>query len=93
MILIMFSSFEPPLLCIIIYEQQAVIAMKGFEPNLSFYEIGGRYFMLMLLGILVGATQLVFLVPLLIIIFITAISGWCPIYQAMGINHSSGEEQ
>ncbi len=55
--------------------------------NLSFTEVVFRYVGLMFSGILFGITLNYFFIVLTVAFFITAIMGWCPIYQLMGIDH------
>jgi hypothetical protein len=64
------------------------------EYNLSMTEIILRHFIGMFLGI-VGGFLSYYVSPIFIIIaalapltILTAILGWCPIYQLMGINHA-----
>ncbi len=59
-----------------------------FTPNLSFMEIFWRYAGLMVIGILVGVTGIIWFAPLAIAVFVTAITGWCPLCEKLGINHA-----
>ncbi len=57
--------------------------------NLSFLDIAIRYFLLMILGIIGGLLAAPLLMVLLVLpVFLTAILGWCPVYQLLGIDHS-----
>ncbi len=65
-----------------------------FETNLSMLENIYRFFAGMLIAIIGGflgfyvAPIFYVFVPIAPILFITAILGWCPIYEIMGINHA-----
>ncbi|GIV34369.1 MAG: hypothetical protein KatS3mg031_1904 [Chitinophagales bacterium] len=58
------------------------------EYNLSFTDIALRYVVIMVLGILFGVTQFYPLILIAIAVFITAVTGMCPIYKILGINHA-----
>ncbi len=62
------------------------------QYNLSFLDISIRYAIIMVLGIIFGVTQFYPLIVLAILVFISAVTGMCPIYKMMGINHAEGEE-
>jgi Protein of unknown function (DUF2892) len=68
-----------------------------FETNLSMMENIVRFFAGMIIAILGGflghyvSSVFYVLVPIAPILFITAILGWCPIYELMGINHSDSK--
>ena len=63
--------------------------MKKFlEYNLSFVDIFMRYAIIMMLGILFGVTQFYPLLILALFVFISAVTGICPIYHLLGINHA-----
>lgn len=61
---------------------------KYLEYNLSFTDIAIRYALIMALGILFGVTQFYPFIVLAVIIFISAVTGMCPIYALLGINHA-----
>ena len=50
-----------------------------FNPNLKIDEIIFRYALLLIIGIVVGALRIYWLVPLIMGVFLTAVLGWCPI--------------
>ena len=56
------------------------------EYNLDFKDIMVRYTIIMILGILFGVTQFYPLIIVAVLIFISAVSGICPIYHFLGIN-------
>lgn len=60
---------------------------EPFAPNLAITEILFRHFMLMAIGILAGILNVPALIFLGLPFFMTAMAGWCPIYQYLGINH------
>ncbi len=68
-----------------------------FETNLSMLENIFRFFAGMIIAILGGflgfyvASVFYILVPVVPVLFITAILGWCPIYELMGINHADSK--
>jgi len=53
----------------------------NFKSNLDFTEVFMRYMLLMLVVIIAGVTLQYWLVIPAMIIFLTAILGWCPIKQ------------
>ena len=57
------------------------------KPNLNFYDITLRYVLVFLLGIVFGITQMWVFLGIAVLLFITAVTGWCPIYDIMGIDH------
>ncbi len=57
------------------------------KPNLNFYDLITRYGLVFLFGIIFGATQLWVFLILAVLLFITAVTGWCPIFKIMGIDH------
>lgn len=65
-----------------------------FETNLSMMDNIQRFFAGMIIAILGGflgfyvSSFFYILVPISPVLFITAILGWCPIYEMMGINHA-----
>lgn len=60
-----------------------------FQYNLSFVDIALRYALIMVLGILFGVTLFYPLIVLAVMVFISAVTGICPIYSVLGINHAS----
>ena len=60
--------------------------------NLSFVDIALRYALIMALGILFGFTQFYPLIVLAVVVFITAVTGICPVYSILGINHAPEKE-
>ncbi len=62
------------------------------KPNLNFYDIIIRYGLVFLLGIVFGITQMWVFLVLAIILFITAVTGWCPIFDLFGIDHQKRQE-
>lgn len=63
--------------------------MKKFlEYNLSFVDISIRYAIIMAFGILFGITQFYPFIVLAVMVFISAVTGICPIYHMLGINHA-----
>lgn len=65
-----------------------------FESNLSMMDNIQRFFGGMIIAILGGflgyyvSSFFYVLIPVAPVLFITAILGWCPIYEMMGINHN-----
>ena len=57
------------------------------EHNLNFVDIIIRYIVMMLVMILAGIFQSIVLTIIGVLIFLTAISAYCPIYQLLGIDH------
>jgi hypothetical protein len=62
-----------------------------FEPNLSVKESVFRYVLMMIFPILGGLLGSIPLMILGIPFFLTGMLGYCPIYDAMGIDHSKKE--
>ena len=60
----------------------------NLHPNLNFMDIGIRYAMVMLIGIVGGLLNSLPIMALAIPFFMTAILGYCPIYTVLGIDHS-----
>ena len=58
------------------------------EYNLSFYEVIGRYALMMLIVIIGGIMHSLPIMILAIPFFTTGLLGWCPLYQILGINHA-----
>ena len=71
--------------------QALLCRKKSMQYNLSFVEIVFRYAIIMVLGILFGVTQFYPLIALAVAVFISAVSGFCPIYMLLGINHAPKE--
>ena|ERR1051325_2868372 len=69
-----------------------IIMKKLLEYNLSFVDIFMRYAIILVLGILFGVTQFYPLIVLAVIVFISAVTGVCPIYGLLGINHAPGRQ-
>lgn len=57
------------------------------EPNLSMVESYMRYALMMIPVIIGGLMGSLWIMLLGLPIFLTAISGYCPVYQVLGINH------
>jgi len=55
--------------------------------NLSITEIIVRFYIVLGLGILLGVLNAPWMVFLAMLVFLTGILGWCPVYAALGINH------
>lgn len=62
------------------------------QYNLSFVDITLRYALIMALGISFGLTQFYPLIVLAVAVFISAVTGICPIYSMLGINHAPERE-
>lgn len=62
-----------------------------FEPNLSIQEATFRYVIMMIFPIVGGLLGSLPIMLLGIPFFLTAILGYCPIYDALGIDHSGKE--
>jgi hypothetical protein len=69
--------------------------MKSVGYNLSFPEIISRHLLGMFIGI-IGGFLSYYVSPIFIVVaaispvlILTAILGWCPIYQFLGINHAN----
>lgn len=60
--------------------------MVMFKNNLGFADIGTRYGIMMIVMILAGVFQSMWLVVLGVLVFLTAITGWCPIYNMIGFS-------
>jgi hypothetical protein len=54
----------------------------NFTPNLNFAEIFLRYAMMMAVGILIGVLRVYWAIPFMMIIFLSAMMGYCPVKQA-----------
>ena len=65
-----------------------------FQTNLSMKDNIYRFFAGMIIAIAGGflgyyvSSVFYILVPVAPILFLTAILGWCPIFEIMGINHA-----
>lgn len=56
--------------------------------NLNLKEVMVRYAIMMLIIIIGGLMGNIWIMLLGMPVFLTAILGWCPIYQVLGINHA-----
>ncbi len=63
------------------------------EYNMNFIDISIRYAVMMLLVILGGVFQSFLLMGIGFVFFLVAITGWCPLFYLLGINHCKNEEQ
>ena len=63
------------------------------EYNLGFVDIVLRYALIVALGIAFGFTQFYLLIVLAVAVFITAVTGICPIYGLLGINRAPERAQ
>lgn len=63
------------------------------EYNLSIVDIALRYALILVLGITFGFTQFYPLIVLAVAVFISAVTGICPIYGLLGINHAPDRGQ
>lgn len=63
------------------------------EYNLSFVDIAIRYALIMALGITFGFTQFYPLIVVAVMVFISAVTGICPIYNMLGINHAAEKDR
>lgn len=61
------------------------------KPNQNFYDITIRYVLVFLLGIVFGLTQMWIFLGIAVLLFITAVTAWCPIYEMLGIDHEQKE--
>lgn len=57
--------------------------------NLSYYEVGMRYALMMLIVIVGGIMHSMPVMLLGLPLFLSGILGYCPIYHALGINHAN----
>ncbi len=57
-----------------------------FDYNMGFNDIIIRYTIMMLIGIVGGLTQQLWIMILVIPVFIFAITGWCPVHAMLGRN-------
>lgn len=55
----------------------------NFNPNLSFAEIFYRYSIMMAVGIAIGILRIYWAVPFMMLIFMTALMGYCPVKEAI----------
>jgi hypothetical protein len=66
------------------------ITMKHLiQYNLSFTDIAIRYAVIMALGIAFGFTQWYVLIVLAVAVFISAVTGICPLYNMLGIHRAA----
>ncbi len=61
------------------------------KPNMNFADVFLRYMMLMITVIIGGVLHSLPVMLLGLGFFFAAISGWCPIFAALGINHDTKE--
>lgn len=61
------------------------------QYNLSYYEVGIRYALMMVVVIIGGLMHSMPVMLLGLPFFLSGILGWCPIYQMFGINHANKE--
>jgi hypothetical protein len=66
------------------YVQKTIV----MEYNLSFYDVVGRYAIMMVVVILGGILHSLPVMLLALPFFATALLGWCPLYKMLGINHA-----
>ena len=66
--------------------------LRFMENNVGLLDTLVRYAVIIVLGVLFGITQYYFLVVLAIALFITAVSGQCPLYKMFGWNTAGGNE-
>lgn len=67
--------------------------MLSFHVNMNFADIGVRYGLIMVVGIVGGILQSVPIMALAIPLFLTAILGYCPLYTLLGIDHNPDKEE
>jgi hypothetical protein len=67
--------------------------VMNFHVNLNFGDIAIRYLLLMIVVIVGGVIQSLPVMALGVVIFLSAILGWCPVYQALGINHAMDKKE
>ena len=60
----------------------------GFHINMNFTDIGLRYGLVMIIGIVGGLLHSIPIMALAIPFFLTAMLGFCPIYKLLGIDHN-----
>ncbi len=60
------------------------------QHNMNFVDIVIRYTILMIIVIIGGLFNSIALMLLGLPFFFAAISGWCPLFAALGINHHKG---
>lgn len=60
---------------------------------MNFRDIAIRYAILMLIVIVGGVLQSLPLMALGVVVFLTAILGYCPILHALGIDHNMDKEE
>lgn len=63
--------------------------IMNLNPNLNFNEIIIRYAILIGIGIIAGVSQNFFFIVPAMIVFLTAVLGWCPIKAFMSSNHTA----
>jgi hypothetical protein len=62
--------------------------IMNLNPNLNFNEIIIRYAILIGIGIIAGVSQNFFFIVPAMIVFLTAVLGWCPIKAFMSSHHT-----
>lgn len=62
------------------------------EYNMSLLDIVLRYAVILVLGILFGITQFFPLIVVAIVVFISAVTGVCPLYAMLGISTKKKKE-
>jgi hypothetical protein len=62
-----------------------------FEPNMNMAESLSRYGIMMIPVIVGGLMGQLWIMLLALPIFLTAISAYCPLYHALGIDHAHTE--
>jgi hypothetical protein len=65
--------------------------LKFMEPNLSMKESIFRYVIMAALVITGGLLHNIWIMALGVPVFLTGLTGYCAIYQMLGINHSEKE--
>lgn len=61
------------------------------KPNMNFADVFLRYMMLMITVIIGGVLHSLPIMLLGMVFFFAAISGWCPVFALLGINHDTKE--
>ncbi len=65
----------------------------NFHVNLNFFDVGTRYAIVMVFGIVGALMNTIPIMLLALPFFITAILAWCPVYAMLGINHSPDKNE
>ena len=58
------------------------------EYNLSVKDVVFRYLLMMAVVIIGGVLGKLWIMIIGLVFFLTALLGWCPIFQVLGINHA-----